>query len=117
MKRQLITIILYSTLIILFTSCDEYKNNKQIKLANEAIKMAANSDQTIVDLPFGLKFNMSKDEVKKYLSNLSNKSIVSNIIENSFEYKYPEYNGLISKVELFFIKCFLANHSVLRQSF
>lgn len=90
-------------ILLILVSCEESKNNKEKEAAEYAIELASKAEQVNYEAPFGLKFNMSKAEVQTFLNELSNDNVVFNLNENSFEYKYPEYDGLISEVELFYV--------------
>lgn len=104
---KLLTILVVITLLI---SCESHKNNKEISAAMEAIELAGNSDQSELDAPFGLKFNMKRSSVDDYFKELKKKEIISNLDAKNyrFDYTYPEYGGLQASVELFFVNDLLS---------
>lgn len=91
--------------VFILASCsnsDEKKNREQMKLAQIAIEKAGLETQLVMELPFGLKFGMKPNEVKSYIEQLKERGIASNINRYAFDYRYPEYSGLTSSVEVFF---------------
>jgi len=100
--KKTLTILAVISLLI---SCKSNKNIKEIRAATDAIELAGNSDQSELDAPFGLKFNMKRSSVDEYFKELQKEGIISNLDANNyrFDYTYPEYDGLQASVELFFV--------------